>query len=335
MPTKRPVLFAAAALTLLAALPAQRPDAGRKSGLSRLEFEAIVLGGAPAAPALEIDGEIHDLAALRKRLEEAGVPPADVPRRMLDELVLGMLQHDLEKQKQWLADAAYDEAYAEYAKPYDTTPFTVKIIATRFKGYPDLETFQRRWRVQQSFVRTLPATTWSDEALDHEAELGKALLGYTGIEADLWFHEAKPQEDHRRDFAAATAAAAATREALAADPAAKLADAACTRIGEKDPVLFNPLRQQLRENEYVSLLREGVVEALYAAPLGELTGPLRGTDGVYIARVKRREDQPRAGNLVVRTNPKLRDLARQLGEQRRFLEWIDQVFARAVVRVPR
>ncbi|HZN38940.1 MAG TPA: hypothetical protein VFD82_09060 [Planctomycetota bacterium] len=36
----------------------------------------------------------------------------------------------------WLGDAEYEAAYATYAEPYDTTPFTVKVVATKFKGYP-------------------------------------------------------------------------------------------------------------------------------------------------------------------------------------------------------
>ena len=38
----------------------------------------------------------------------------------------------------------------EYRQPYDSTPFTVEIIATRFKGYPCLEAFRSRWRLISS-----------------------------------------------------------------------------------------------------------------------------------------------------------------------------------------
>src|SRR5262249_56215869 len=95
----------------------------------------------------------------------------------------------------------------------------------------------------------------------------------------------------RREWGAAREKGGARGAAVATakDGKAALAeDVVHSHLGMDTPVLLNPLRQQLRESEFTTWLREGVAEALFHAAPGELLPPLRGSDGVYVARVVRK-----------------------------------------------
>lgn len=324
---------AALILALTTAIPvaAQRPDSGHPRGVTRLALEATILGGAPAAASFEANGSVIELDALhRKLIEEHGAGPA--PRLLLERVVLQVLKEELVRQKAWLDDDDYEAAYAEYAKPYDETPFTVNVIATRFKGYPDLQVFQQRWRVLESFVRTLPADAFGDAALAAEAKASRDLLVGTGLTAEWWFHPAAMAADGRLDFATATQQASRTVAALRADAGkVTLADGVTHEVAGAKPMQLNPLRGKLGESEFTSLLRSGVAEAMMAATPGELIGPLRGTNGVYIARVQKRHEPDRDVDL---TDARVRELVVQLLRQRQFEAWVDRVFQAAVLRLP-
>src|SRR5262249_51814234 len=199
-----------------------------------------------------VNGRIVVVADLVRTAQEAGIADDRIARHCLEQLVLTVLREQLEKKKAWLDDDDYKAAYADYAEPYDKTPFTVKVIATRFKGYPSLEDFQQRWRVVESVARSLPKDAFDDKALAAEADRSRDLLSGSGIEVELWFHEAKAGSQGQRDFAAALQKAEATRAAVATakDGKAALAeDVVHSHLGVDMPVLLNPLRQQLRESE--------------------------------------------------------------------------------------
>ena len=316
-------------LTLIAAtLPAQRPDTAAKSGVTRLQVEATFLGGAPEAEAIELNGQVLRLADLRRN--EAG---DDVgPRGAMEQFVLAALRQDLERRGAWLADEQYEAAYDEYRKPYDGTPFTVRVIATRFKGYPDLASFQRRWRVFECFRRNLPKNALDDAALANEAELSRDLLDSIGVEIEWWQHAADEQPDGRRDFAAAERQATATLTQLKAgekvtDPAVRFG-----HHGARSPVLYNPLQQLFGEGEYTSLLREPAAAAVMRAKEGDVVGPLRTPGGAAVVRVVKRTGTVQE---LVAKDGQRRELLRQLREQRLFLAWVDEVLAKAVLRLPR
>lgn len=329
MPIARRVAPAAAlAFFCLGALaPAQRSDAPAKNGVSRQQVEATFLGGAPAVEAIEANGAVHRLADLRV------VNSNDIgPRAAMERFVLAVLQAELERKRAWLDDAAYGEAYDTYSERYDNTPFTVRVIATKFKGYPDLETFQRRWRVFESFRRTLPADALGEAALADEAKQSRDLLVGNGVEIEWWLHAAAMQDDGRLDFAAAEAAATLTLAKLRAGE--KVTDSVIVHAhhGEQNPLPYNQLQQLFTEGEYTALLREPAAAAVMRAKEGELVGPLRAPKGVLVVRVVKRTEVDRAIDLK---NERVRELVRQLREHRLFLAFVDEVFAKAVLRLPR
>jgi hypothetical protein len=127
--------------------------------------------------------------------------------------------------------------------------------------------------------------------------------------------------------------AEATRAAIAAakDGKPALPDVVYSHLGAGRPVLLNPLRQQLRESEFTTWMREGIAEALFRAAPGELLPPLRGADGVYVARVVRKVEGDRK---IDRLDAPRRGLLRELLVQSLFREWIDTAFASSVVRLP-
>lgn len=309
-------------------LPAQRPDAAARSGVTRLQIEATFLGGSPEVDAVELNGRLLRPTELRRN--EAGEDLG--ARAAMERFVLTTLQQELERRHAWLDEAQYEAAYDEYRGPYDSTPFTVKVIATRFKGYPDLATFRARWRVFECFRRTLPKDACNDAALAAEAERSRDLLVGTGVEIECWLHAATQQDDGRRDFAAAEQAAAKTLQKLRAGEAVEDPAVQFSHHGEKSPLLFNPLQNLFGEGEYTSLLREPAAAAVMRAKTGELVGPLHSPTGVLVVRVAKRTEVDRKIDVK---NERTRELLRQLLEQRLFLDWVDEVFAKAVLRLPR
>lgn len=316
-------------LTLTATgLPGQRPDISARSGVTRLQIEATFLGGSPAVEAIELDGRLLRPAELRRN--DAG---EDIgARAAMERFVLTALQQELERRHAWLDDETFEAAYDEYRGPYDSTPFTVKVIATRFKGYPDLATFRERWRVFECFRRTLPKDACNDAALAAEAERSRDLLVGTGVEIEWWLHPATQQDDGRRDFATAELAAAKTLQKLRAGEAVEDPAVVFSHHGEKSPLLFNPLQNLFGEGDYTSLLREPAAAAVMRAKAGELVGPLRSPTGVLVVRVAKRTEVDRK---VDAKNERTKELLRQLRGQRLFLDWVDEVFAKAVLRLPR
>ena len=105
-----------------------------------------------------------------------------------------------------------------------------------------------------------------------------------------------------------------------------------SRVGDDRPIAFNTMRNKVGESEYTLLLRDGVTEALFVAEPGELLGPLRGAGGVYIARVVKHDEGPNAVDLA---GERGQALVRELLVQRLFQQWLDQVFAKTIIRAPR
>jgi hypothetical protein len=325
-----------AGLLLASAAPAQTPPApapAKPTVVDRALLEALFLGGVPAVDALEVDGEILAMAELGRGAD--GEPLA--PRDALEALLMRVLRADLERRGAWLGDDAFERAYADFAQPYDKTPFTVRVVATKFKGYPSLESFRRRWRVAESFVRAQPADALGDAALAAAAASARPVLASVGIDVEWWEHEAPLQPDGRRDFAAANAAAARTLAALrarpadASDPLPAADGVRHERAGAAKRTFLNPLQSRLREGEYATLLRAGVVETWFAARPGDLVGPTRGADAVFVARVHALDDDGRKLDVA---DARTRALLLEVLRQQLVRAWVDEVLARAIVRLP-
>jgi hypothetical protein len=307
---------------------AQTPPA-RPKVVDRPLLEALFLGGVPAVESLDVDGRIVTMAELRRDAEGREIGPHGA----LEQFVHRLLRAELERRDAWLDDRAYQDAYDAWAQPYDSTPFTVRVVATQFRGFPSLELFQQRWRSLESFARTLPANTFDDAALTAIAAAQRPLLAHVGLEVEWWAHEAPPQGDERRDFATATAAAEQTLAHLRADVLPKDLPPGVRheRAGSARPEPLNPLQKRLREGDYTTLLRRGVAATWFAAKEGELVGPTRGTEAVYVARVHRRVEQDTKVDV---RDARVRELLTQVLREERFRAWVDEVLARAIVRIP-
>ena len=89
---------------------AQRPDTGSDKGsdkgVTRLQLEATLLGGARAAESIEINGKIRNLAELRARVLDEGTVVGDSARMILETLVMEVLRDELVRRSSWLEDAA-------------------------------------------------------------------------------------------------------------------------------------------------------------------------------------------------------------------------------------
>jgi hypothetical protein len=326
-PVLLPLAFAAFLTTLVGQSSSPTPVCPRE------QFGSLLLDPGSWPERIEVRGRILLVADFIAAAREQGVAADDVARTVLDNLLLAVLTEELQHQKTWLSDADYDEAYAAYASPYDTTPFTVEVVATRLNGYPDLATFQRRWRVLQSFVRANKLDDPPLAELQAEAKLSHDLLTGAAVEAEIWIHEAPLAADGRRNFAAARTAALQSLDLLAAGKdTTKLPEGArylrfpC----ERGLAMHDQLRRALGEAEYISLHQDLVADAVFDAEPGKLLGPMRSGTGVLIARVLYRQH---GNDKFDVDNPQSKDLLQTLLAHRRFLAWVDQVLAHTGIRI--
>ncbi|HEX6811253.1 MAG TPA: hypothetical protein VF384_06500 [Planctomycetota bacterium] len=318
-----------ASLTFLTTLASQAAPPRQAS--PREQFTALLLDAGPWPERVEVRGKILVVADFVAAAREQNVAAEDLARTVADNLLLAVLTEELQHQKTWLSDADYEAAYAAYAKPYDETPFKVKVIATRFNAYPDLPSFQRRWRVMQSFVRAQKLEQPPLAELELEAKLSLDFLTGALVQAEVWVHEAQLAADGRRDFAAAEGAARQSLQQLAAGKEPEEREGVqCLRPDNGRPIPRNQLRTALGEGEYHSLHHDLAADAVFAAEPGKLLGPVRTKTGVLVARVLRR---PAGEGRVDVDDPRKQDLLRQMVEQRRFLAWVDQVLVSTGIRI--
>jgi len=300
----------------------------------REQLAALLLGTGKWPERIEVRGRILVVADFLVAAREAGGERSDVARRVLDDVLLAILTEELHHQDAWLSDAYHEQAYAAYAEQYDKTPLLLEGLVTRFKLYPDLTTFQRRWRVLQSFVRMNKLHKPDAAELQAQAKLSQDFLTGVAVEAEFWLHEAPLAADGRRDFMAAEQTARQTFEVFAAEKdRPKLSEAAPRmRPGKGEWTMLDPLRTALGEGEYTDLHHDPVADRVFAAEPGKLLGPMRGKTGFYIARVVSRRGG--GSGTVDTTTPRGKErLLRSLLEQRRFLEWVDQVLLGTSIRI--
>ena len=68
----------------------------------------------------------------------------DLERALQEVAAREALRQELVSKGAYLGDEEFKRRYDEYREPYDSTPFTVEIVATRFKGFPCLEAYRAR-----------------------------------------------------------------------------------------------------------------------------------------------------------------------------------------------
>jgi len=94
---------------------------------------------------------------------------------------------------------------------------------------------------------------------------------------------------------------------------------------------LNQVKQQLRETEFTQLLDGySVAEFLFFdAEVGKTHGPIQGPDGWFVVRVNARTPSRKKMNVE---NERERELVREDYLNHRFMEWANEVIARAEIQ---
>lgn len=264
----------------------------------------------------------------------------DVDRAMQEVVAREALRQELVKKGVYVADDEFQRRYDEYRQPYDTTPFTVEVIATKFKGYPCLEAFRSRWRLMTSFY-DLIKTELTDENLQAYADKRAGFFGDGSVSVELIQFLARDMQTMAWQNDGMAKAKARCEAAFADLEAGKITfDDAMTKRGEyivndekRGRLGFLPLnqvRQQLRENEFSELLDGNSVATFlfFDAEVGKAIGPIKGTDAWYIARVNSRT--PPKKRMDVK-NERDRELVLEDYRSYRFMQWANEVIQKAVI----
>ncbi len=267
-----------------------------------------------------------------------GLYVQDLERAMQEVAVREALRQELVAKGVYVSDEEFTRRYDEYREPYDSTPFTVEVIATRFKGYPCLEAFRARWRLITSYS-DLIADEINDENLQKHADARAAFFADGQVDVSVipflgrsvrsggWEPDgmAKARERCEAMFARLEKKELTFDEALRNHNEFFVTD---EKRGVLGMLPLNQVRQQLRESEFTQLL-DGFSLAEYLffdAEVGKTIGPLQGADAWYIARVNSRT--PARRKIDVRVERE-RELVREDYLNHRFQEWAREVIARA------
>jgi hypothetical protein len=264
----------------------------------------------------------------------------DLERAMQEVVVREALRQELVKAGNYVSDEEFKRRYEEYRQPYDSTPFSVKMISTRFKGYPCLEAFRSRWRLMTSFNDMIKNDV-NDENLQAHADKRAGFFGDGSVNIDLipflardqqtlaWQPDGMQKAKERCEavFAALEKKEMTFDEALTKKGEFIVNDDKRGRLGF---LPLNQVKQQLRENEFTELLDGYSVASFlfFEAEVGKTVGPIQGPDGWFIARVNSRT--PARKRMDVK-NERDRELVREDYLGHRFMAWANEVIARTKV----
>jgi hypothetical protein len=262
----------------------------------------------------------------------------DLERAMQEVVVREALRQELTAKNAYISDEEFQRRYEEYRQPYDTTPFTVEVIATRFKGYPCLEAFRSRWRLISSFGDMIKADI-NDENLQAHADKRGAFFADGQVDVSLIPFQARSPKTGAWEPDGMTAAKTRCEAMFARLEKKELTfDQAIDKHteyfsndekrGRLGMLPLNQLRQQLRESEFTQLL-DGFSLAefvFFEAEVGKTIGPIQGPDGWFIARVNSRTPARRKIDVKVERE---RELVREDYVTCRFFTWANEVIGRA------
>ncbi|MCA8947901.1 MAG: hypothetical protein KDE27_00265 [Planctomycetes bacterium] len=262
----------------------------------------------------------------------------DLERAMQEVAVREALRQELVEKGFYVSDEEFNNRYEEYRQPYDTTPFTVEVIATRFKGYPCLEAFRARWRLITSFGDMIKDEL-TDENLQAHADKFGAFFADGQCSIDVipfqardpktgaWQPDGMAKAKERADavFAKLAAKDISFDDALMESGEFFANDEKRGRLGF---LPLNQLKQQLRESEYTQLLDGFSVShfLFFEAEVGKTHGPIAGPDGYFIARINSRT--PPRRKIDVKSE-KERELVTEDYINYRFFQWANDVIGRA------
>lgn len=269
-----------------------------------------------------------------------GLYVQDLERAMQEVVVREALRQELVAKGAYVSDEVFQQRYEEYRKPYDSTPFTVEVIATRFKGYPCLEAFRARWRLITSFGDTIK-DEMTDEHLQAHADKFAAFFADGQVSIDMIPFQARNPKTGAWEPDGMEKAKQRCEETFAALEKKELSfDEAIAKRGEffsNDEkrgrlgfLPLNQLKQQLRESEFTQLL-DGYSVAnflFYDAEVGKTVGPIQGPDGWFVARVNARTPPRRKIDVKIERE---RELVKEDYLNHRFFLWANDVIAKAKV----
>ena len=271
---------------------------------------------------------------------QSGLYTQDLERAVTEVVLREALRQELAAKEAYLDNDAFRQAFDEYRAPYDGTPFNVEIIATAFKGYPSLEAFRQRWRLIESYQRLI-ADEINDESLQAHADKFAAFFADGQVNVDVitclgrdvktsaWLPNGMARAKERAEAAMKSIEDGMKFEDALAEYGEYYAnDKEKGRLGSKS---LNQLRQSLRESEFTDLLMGYSIGSMlfYDVEPGQVIGPIRGPDAWYVCRVNSRTP---ARNRVNVADERTRELVRQDFVNYRFLQWANEVLARAEVQ---
>ncbi len=262
----------------------------------------------------------------------------DLERAMQEVVVREALRQELITKGAHITDEEFIRRYDEYRQPYDTTPFTVEVIATRFKGYPCLEAFRARWRLITSFGDMIKAEI-TDENLQAHADKRSAFFADGQVDVNLIPFQARSPKTGAWEPDGMTKAKERCEAAFAALEKKEMTfDQALDKHveffsnddkkGRLGLLPLNQLRQQLRESEFTQLLDGfSLAEFLFFdGEVGKTIGPIAGADGWFIVRINSRTPARRKIDVKVERE---RELVREDYVTCRFFTWAAEVIGRA------
>lgn len=295
--------------------------------------------GIPAEIVLSVNGREWPTVEAFDYIKN-GLYVQDLERAMQEVVMREALQQELAAKGAGIGDEEFARRYEEYRQPYDSTPFSVEVIATRFKGYPCLEAFRARWRLITSYADMIKDEI-NDANLQAHADKYAGFFADGQVSVDLipfvardirtgaWVPDGMAEARKRCEavFAALEKKEMTFDEALDKKGEFFANDESRGRLGFKP---LNQLKQQFRESEFTQLL-DGFSVSMYLffdAEVGKTLGPIPGPDGWYIARVNART--PARKGVDVK-NERERELVREDYVNHRFMTWAGEVIAKAKV----
>ncbi len=188
----------------------------------------------------------------------------DIERAIQEVCVREALRQELITKNAYISDEEFTKRYDEYRQPYDSTPFTVEIIATRFKGYPCLEAFRSRWRLISSYGDLIKADV-NDANLQAHADKRAAFFADGQVDVSLVPFQARNPKTGAWEPDGMAGAKKRCEEAFAR---LEKKEMTLDQMVDKHTEYFsndekhgrlgllplNQLRQQLRESEFTQLL---------------------------------------------------------------------------------
>ncbi len=296
--------------------------------------------GLPPSIIMQVNGRVWRTKDAIKALS-LRITKEDRERALVEIALNEALKAELKKKGKWLTEEEFAKAYEEFRKPYEGSPFTVEVVALNFKGFPSLEAYKQRWRLETAFSRMIAAEV-NDDNLAKHAERAKSFLGDGRVSVDFIRLPAMSNATGKWIPGGFEKAMSLGRRIMDDLAAGKLGfEEAMKRYSEWPPEQkhqgrlssksFNELRGELRETDYTDFVHGFSIGAIffYDIEVGSIAGPFRGQDGVYIGRVNSR--QPPTGTVSI-DDKNMRDLVKQDYLSTRFLKWANEVASRIEIR---